>query len=138
MVVSPVRPRLAGVQAAAHEPILNVPAMTCIAETSRLHDAKSTARRQTPQLCERQLHKHRGRSRDCAITRLPGGELRTRMEVIVTVVQLPVSGTVNCANAPCHTAIVHLPAGTRRNRVRGDRRNVTEPAIRLVRTRPHA
>src|SRR5688572_31661405 len=37
-------------------------------------------------------------SRDCAITRLPGGELHTRMEMIATVVQSTASGTVNCPN----------------------------------------
>ena len=50
--------------------------------------------------------------RDCAIARLPGGELRTRLEAIATVMRLTASQTVKWPNVSCLVAIVHLPAGT--------------------------
>ena len=47
----------------------------------------------------RQHAKRRSGGRGCAITRSPGGELRNRLVVIATVVQLTAAQAVNCQNA---------------------------------------
>ena len=89
MVVSRVCPRKGADTpgCAAREATLYAPNMTCIVEPSNLHEARQAANRGSV-------------ARDCAITRLPGGELRTRVEMIATVVRLTAQGTVNCPNAP--------------------------------------
>ena len=56
--------------------------------------------------------------RGCAIDRLAVGKLRTRMDVITTVVRLTASGTVNCANVSMRECVCAF-AGTRASLLRG-------------------
>jgi hypothetical protein len=62
--------------------------------------------------------------RACAFDHLPGGELGTRLEGILTVVRLTASGPVNCANVSTRTAIVQLPCANHGRKLHAEDRSI--------------